>query len=360
MKKRFLKYTTAIVTLASTCAVMAALPTNNNNANAANQKSALQNQAANTQNATNSLIRWLNANLVTGTPVEFPQSMKGNLQNIIANHNINNLDWELTRAITFIALKGQSPSSNTTDQETPNSPQGPANQNNIQVQTSQTADINALNNLNPSELVPKSTDSDKTIAQKLAQFNIGKILSTNTITPKSIDNKNALILMQFVSGLADSVGPVSVQELKNNTGPIDVFQQKYGVYVAQQSVGVNTLFSLLDERLVQKGLGSQLGGPQADMSPLALDQYMATRRLNVNDPNGWLAQISNATPAQVNKEQLMLMAEMRYEMYLERRALESVQTLLAVQELQNNDSKKNELNKLQASISSSSLPNAIN
>ncbi len=356
MKKRFLKYTTAIVTLASTCAVMAALPTNNNNANAANQKSALQNQAANTQNATNSLIRWLNANLVTGTPLEFSQSMKGNIQNILANHNINNLDWELTRAITFIALKGQAPA----DQQTQNAAQAQASQNNIQVQTSQTADINALNNLNPSDLVPKSTDSDKTIAQKLAQFNIGKLLSTNTITPKSVDNKNALILMQFVSGLADSVGPVSVQELKNNTGPIDVFQQKYGVYVAQQSVGVNTLFSLLDERIVQKGLGSQLGGPQADMSPLALDQYMATRRLNVNDPNGWLAQISNATPAQVNKEQLMLMAEMRYEMYLERRALESVQTLLAVQELQNNDSKKSELNKLQASISSSSVPNAIN
>lgn len=354
MKKRFLKYTTAIVTLASACAVMAALPTNNNNANAANQKSALQNQAANTQNATNSLIRWLNANLVTGTPLEFSQSMKGNLQNIIANHNINNLDWELTRAITFIALKGQAPA----DQQTQNAAQ--ASQNNIQVQTSQTADINALNNLDPSDLVPKSTDSDKTIAQKLAQFNIAKLLSTNTIAPKSVDNKNALILMQFLSGLADSMSPLTAQQLKNNSGPINVFQQKYGVYVAQQSVGVNTLFSLLDERLVQKGLGSQLGGPQADMSPLALDQYMATRRLNVNDPNGWLAQVSTATPAQVNKDQLLLMAEMRYEMYLERIALENIQTLLAVQELQNNDLKKDELQRLQAGVSSSRLPNAIN
>jgi hypothetical protein len=87
---------------------------------------------------------------------------------------------------------------------------------------------------------------------------------------------------------------------------------------------------------------------------------MAMRRLNVNDPNGWLAQLSNATPAQVSKEQLMLMAEMRYEMYLERRSMESIQTLLAVQELQNNDLKKDTLEKMQGDISSSSLPRSIN
>ncbi|MCD6046225.1 MAG: icmX [Gammaproteobacteria bacterium] len=353
MKKRLLQCVTALAAL--TCAfVMNAAPTANGNL--ADQKSALQSQAANTQNATNSLIRWLNANLVTGTPLEFPQSMKANLQNILANHNINNLDWELTRAITFIALKGQAP----TDQKTQNAIQTQTSQNNIQVQASQTADINTLNTQDTSDLVPKSTDTDKTVAQKLAQFNIGKLLSTNTIAPKSIDNKNALILMQFVSGLADSVGPLSPDQVKRNNGPINTFQQQYGVYVAQQSVGVNTLFSLLDERLVQKGLGTQLGGPQADMSPLALDQFMATRRLNVNDANGWLAQLSNATPAQVAKEQLMLMAEMRYEMYLTRRSLENIQTLIAVQELQSNDLKKNALQKLQADVSSANLPGAIN
>jgi hypothetical protein len=347
MKKCFLKYVAAIVTSASVCTAMAALPTNNTTSNTANQTSALQGQAANAQNATNSLIRWLNANLVTGTPLEFSQSMKANLQNILANHSINNLDWELTRAITFIALKGQAPA----DKKT---------QTAMQTQNVQTADINALNDIDLSGIVPKSTDADSTIAQKLSQFNIGKLLSTNTIAPRSEDNKNALILMQFVSGLADSVGPLTAQQLRLNSGPVSAFQQQYGIYVAQQSVGVNTLFSLLDERLVQKGLGAQLGGPQADMSPLALNQYMATRRLNVNDPNGWLAQLSNATPAQVNKEQLMLMAEMLYQMHLQQRALENIQTLLAVQELQNNDLKKNALAKLQAGVSSSNLPGAIN
>jgi hypothetical protein len=356
MKKRFLTYTTAIATLVGVCTAMAALPTNSNNGNTTNQPSALQSQAANAQNATNSLIRWLNANLITGTPLDFSQSMKGNLQNMVANHSINNLDWELTRVITFIELKGQA----IADKQTQDALQTQASQRDIQAQTDQTADINALNNLDQSTLVPKATDKDSIIAQKLAQFNIGKLLSTNTIAPKSVDNKNALILMQFVSGLADSVGPLTVQQLKQNSGPINDFQQQYGVYIAQQSVGVNALFSLLDERLVQKGLGSQLGGPQADMSPLALDQYMAMRRLNVNDPNGWLAQLSNATPAQVSKEQLMLMAEMRYEMYLERRSMESIQTLLAVQELQNNDLKKDTLEKMQGDISSSSLPRSIN
>jgi hypothetical protein len=348
MKNCFLKCMAIIATLTCTGTIMAALPVaNNNNDKVANQASALQGQAANAQNATNSLIRWLNANLVIGTPLEFAQSMKANLQNILANYSINNLNWEVTRAITFIALKGEPPA----DQKT---------QTAMQTQNTQVADINALNNINLSNIVPKSTDRDSTIAQKLSQFNIGKLLSTHSIAPKSEDNKNALILMQFVSGLADSIGPLTPQELSTNTGPVGIFQQQYGVYLAQQSVGVNTLFSLLDERLVQKGLGSQLGGPQADMSPLALDQYMATRRLNVNDPNGWLAQLSNATPAQINKEQLMLMAEMRYEMYLTRLSLENIQTLIAVQELQGNDLKKASLEKLQASVASSSLPTAIN
>lgn len=356
MKKQLFKCIATLIGLASACMIQAAPTAPNINGNLSSQTSALQSQAANTQNATNSLIRWLNANLVTGTPIQFPQSMKGNLQNILANYSISDLDWQVTRAITFIALKGQPPA----DQKTQATLQTQSNQNTLPLQGNQTADINALSTSNISDLVPRSTDSDNTIAQKLSQFNIGKLLSTTSIAPRSQDNKNALILMQFVSGLANALGPIPVQQVNIGRGPISKYQQQYGIYLAQQSVGVNTLFSLINERLVQKGLGSQLGGPQADMSPLALDQYMATRRLNVNDPNGWLAQLSNATPAQVLKEQLMLMSEMRYEMYLERRALENIQTLLAVQELQGNDLQKQDLVKLQASISSATLPAAIN
>ncbi len=333
-------------------------------------------QAGNTQNATNSLILWLNNNLVNGTPLQFAQTMKGNWGSILSNESLSTLTWELTRGITFVDLKGTTPESGTTNDNSNSNnkktalAQKETNSNNVDVSNRVLksgvsangidTSIGLLNVANQAKLVPDSTTPDQIVTQKLSQFNIGKLLSTNTIAPKSEDDKNAQILMQFISGLATSVSPLTTQQINNNTGPINLFQPLYGVYVAQQSLGLNILYSLISERLVQKGLGTQLGGPQADMSPLAIDQYMATRRLNVNDPNGWLAQLSTAKPAVVMKEELMMLAEIRYELYETRRVLVNIEQLMAVQELQSNEAKADQLNKLQASIAGANQPNAIN
>ena len=85
--KKFAKLTTLTLGLMATLTLSAA-PINNNPVPAGGVKSALQNpnvqsKIANNQDVMNSLIQWLNANFVTGTPLQFAQAMKGNLQNFL-------------------------------------------------------------------------------------------------------------------------------------------------------------------------------------------------------------------------------------------------------------------------------------
>ncbi len=296
----------------SACVNLWALP-----GTAANSNSTGKN-AASTQDSTNSLIQWLNANLVTGTPMKFQDSMKGNWQTLLANHGMTSLNWLVTRKFTYSLLKND-------EQKT-----------------------------QYEDLVPTTEDKPEVINKKLPQFNIGSLLSSNSITPNSQEDKDAQILLQFVSGLGNAVSGLPATSLHRGLGPTDEFQKQFGVYVAQQSVGMNILYGFINERLVKKGLGSQLGGPQKDMSPLGLDEFLATRRLNVNDPKGWLSQISTATPAQVAKEQLMLMAEMRYEQYLTRRSLDNLTMLMAVQQLQMTQASAEKLKELKDEVVSAS------
>lgn len=291
----------------------------------ANIQATLKAQAANSQEATNSLIKWLNANLVTGTPLKFPDSMKGNLQNILAHHNLSDLNWLLTQKFTLASLEG--------------------------------LDISQV--VGDDNEVPTTTMKLADIKSRVRQFNIGSLLKTTSIEPRSADEKNALILLEFVSGLNNGVTGIPKRISASGMGPIRAFQTQFGTYLAQQSVGVNVLYGLLNERLVKPGLGEQLGGPEKNMSPLALDQYMATRRLNVTDPDGWLAQLSDASPAQVAKEQLMLMAEMRYEMYLMRRSQEQTNMLLATQQLQASGADADRLEQLKADVMSAGTGNII-
>ncbi len=297
--KKFAKLTTLTLGLMATLTLSAA-PINNNPVPAGGVKSALQNpnvqsKIANNQDVMNSLIQWLNANFVTGTPLQFAQAMKGNLQNFLANHSLVDLNWVVTQKITYALLSG--------------------------------ADVD-----NPA--VPTTLESSDAIKSRVPLFNIGSLLTQNSINVKSKEYVNAQILLSFVSGLNDPVSGLPKGVVSRGLGPVSDFQQQFGTYVAQQSVGLNVLYGLLNERVVKAGLGSQLGGPKKDMSPLELDEYMATRRLNVNDPKGWLGQLANATPAQMSKEQLMIMAEMRYEQYMTRRAIEQMNMLMAVQQLQ--------------------------
>ena len=88
------------------------------------------------------------------------------------------------------------------------------------------------------------------------------------------------------------------------------------IYAAQTSVGFSNLYYILSKRMPQKMLNDQV-------SSQALSEFtMATWRLfnpQTNAPNKqWAAQIQQASPASVQKEMVMLLAEMNYQLYLNR------------------------------------------
>lgn len=394
MKKSFFKCTIALSVLATACAVNAATnddPSNsaagvgsainqgvNNtlsnigsgvnagvgniggavgksvNAGLANSKTALKNQGVNMQNATNSLITWLNANFVNGIPPGFSKSLKGNWQNMLANYSLSDLNWLLTQNFTLALLAGIDASEVGGDDTTvPTAP-------NDAVLRDVRSSIAVYKTDTVKPYVPKNAAPLQYLESQAAHFNIGSLLSTNTIAPGSTAEKNAHILLQFVSGLNGSVSGLPAKIVNNGIGPVDKFQTQFGTYLAQQSVGLNVLYNLLNERLVKKGLGSQLGGSQADMSPLGLNDYMATRRLeNKNSGDTWMSQLSTLTPAQMAKEQLIISSEMLYETYLIRQSLEQITTLLAVQQLQANNANAEKLQQLKNQILSANTSKAL-
>jgi hypothetical protein len=403
MKKSFLKCTIALSVLATACAVNAATNDNPNNSaggiaggigSAINQgvnntlgniggtvgntvntglasgKTALKNQGVNFQDATNSLIKWLNANFVNGIPPGFSKSIKGNFQNILANYSLSDLNWLLTQNFTLALLAGIDASEVGGDDTTV--PTAPSNDNVLKGMKS------ALSVYKYDTVRPELKNSPPAVylESQVARFNIGSLLSTTTIEPNSAAEKNAHILLQFVSGLNGSVSGLPTKIADKGLGPVDEFQSQFGTYLAQQSVGLNALYNLLNERLVKKGLGSQLGtqlggsqgsqssqSSQADMSPLGLDQYMATRRLdNTNSGDGnntWMSQLSTATPAQMSKEQLIISSEILYETYLMRQSLEQITTLLAVQQLQASNANAEKLQQLKNEIMSANTSKAL-
>lgn len=93
-------------------------------------------------------------------------------------------------------------------------------------------------------------------------------------------------------------------------------------YAAQYSVGVSNLYFIMSKRLPQ----NQSGTSQSTPSSQALSEFnMATWRLfnpDMSQNNQWLSQINNASPATVQKEIAALLAEMNYQMYLDRQIQE--------------------------------------
>lgn len=107
-------------------------------------------------------------------------------------------------------------------------------------------------------------------------------------------------------------------------------------YAAKVSVPVGNLYSILSKRLPQ-GQSSSNGGTSQALSEMT----MATRR--IYDPSmlstgksQWTTQISNASPATVQKEMAILLAEINYQLYLNRQQDERLlltNSLLLIQSL---------------------------
>jgi intracellular multiplication protein IcmX len=109
-------------------------------------------------------------------------------------------------------------------------------------------------------------------------------------------------------------------------------------YAAQTSVGLSNLYYILSKRLPQNQPTSD--GSANPMSQALSEFNLATWRLfNPNASTAgntqWVNQINNAAPATVEKEIAILLAEINYQMYLDRQIQERILLTNSIMLLQN-------------------------
>ncbi len=107
------------------------------------------------------------------------------------------------------------------------------------------------------------------------------------------------------------------------------------VYAAQSSVGFSNLYYILSKRIPQT-LPGPSGQPNIVTSQALSEFNMATWRLFNPDTNAqaWVTGINTASPATVQKEMVTLLAEINYQLYLNRQQEERMlltETMLLIQ-----------------------------
>ncbi|HYF98402.1 MAG TPA: hypothetical protein VD770_05405 [Coxiellaceae bacterium] len=163
-------------------------------------------------------------------------------------------------------------------------------------------------------------------------FDIDSLLGP---TGYSSDQQNAA--QYYVNYLTQSYIPLgstlTLQNLANLSYPAFVnFQRNNAVYqtyqagvrsyMAGMSIALSNFNQLMAERTVQSGLGTTVGltmpsenggapQPVADASPLQVQQFIATQRVNNAQ---WYKDMAAASPATVERETLFVLAEIEAQM----------------------------------------------
>jgi len=117
--------------------------------------------------------------------------------------------------------------------------------------------------------------------------------------------------------------PPSLDQLKAQ-GVLSSYFANLRVFAAQSSVGMGNLYFILSKRLPQ----NQSGDANAILTSQAMSEFnMATWRLfnseDLSSPNKqWINKLNTASSATVQKEIAVLLAEINYQMYLNRQLQE--------------------------------------
>lgn len=250
-------------------------------------------------------------------------------------------------------------------------------------------------------LTPK-TDGLSAISDK--SFNLANDLGSlnvdNLIQPFTYTNSQEASAKSFVNYITNQYAPTPVLNFapllatKNSSSYSPLQQalensnvQQY-IYLirrkaALSSVAISNLNYLYNQRVPQKTstllqklptidqtqLKQQLPkNLQTEASPLALQQWMATRRLNsVNNnvgdnskaPKTWTQSIEQASPATLQRETVYLLAEIQQELFKQRMLQERLLATSSVQQLQSVGSMQIQIQQLQRDICNSKPLNTI-
>lgn len=177
---------------------------------------------------------------------------------------------------------------------------------------------------NIANLMPTST---KEAEKKAPFFNASNYLNTYVLTNQSIDPTN------FISTLASAGNPIQTlpaSAYKNAaTNPaVATFLAGMASYSARESVGIGSLGQLIYERMPVNGLS--IDGKPA--SALSYDAKLATQRMDAS----WYNQIlsnKDTSPTDLMRENTLIAAESRYELFQIRMQLEQLNATMATLQL---------------------------
>lgn len=152
------------------------------------------------------------------------------------------------------------------------------------------------------------------MAYDFVSFVSGLVLPVNV--PSKDDYEK--VFRQMING--------SKREQMQARGTLFEYINKLRVYSAQVSVGLSNLYYIVSKRMPKTIPGENNSKQQTSQ---ALDEFkMATWRLNPPSAGGtdtsWISQINTASPTTVQKEIAVLLAEMNYQLYLNRQQQERI------------------------------------
>ncbi len=216
---------------------------------------------------------------------------------------------------------------------------------------------NVINQLNSNSLLAPLMYS----SEQMPQVTIQKDRSGKSSNPGLVAQNQAQQADNFVRYVSGSTVPTALPSFKQYndlyalatqslTNPPDAQQMQaqatlanylgsLRVYAAQSSVGISNLYYIMSKRLPQKMAN--------EPTSQALTEFnMATRRLFVPDSNNsgtttslnkqWTEDLNNASSATIQKEIAVLLAEINYQMYLDRQIQERMlltNTIILMQNL---------------------------
>lgn len=144
---------------------------------------------------------------------------------------------------------------------------------------------------------------------------------SGAVIPLSLPKQKELMdLYSSAYSKSDSQSPADILAQKEAQGVISKYLAGLRTYAALNSVGLSNLYYIMARRLPQNSTDDN-----KNTTSQALNEFnMATRRF---DPTGqadpkWINKLNEASPATVQKEIAMLLAEINYQMYLDRQMQE--------------------------------------
>lgn len=102
---------------------------------------------------------------------------------------------------------------------------------------------------------------------------------------------------------------------------LNTYLSELRVYTSQVSVAISNLYSIYAKRLPQKDPNSNTTPTSQSLSEFVLATW---RLFNIDPKANWLTQINGASSDTLNKEMATLLAEINYQMYLNRQIQEKI------------------------------------